>query len=121
MTSKYLLSLAEVGYGKTRKEVKCIAEAVAKEKGTLTAGKISDGWRRKFLERNLSISLQSGDATAHAHVRMEAANVKNAFTIWTKPECHLSHFHRKILPKKEQENPISNIWSESTNYSHWLW
>ena len=73
--SKYLLSSAEVGYGKTRKEVKCIAEAVAEEKGILRADRISDGWWRRFLECNPSISLRSGDATAH--VRMEAVNVEN--------------------------------------------
>ena len=41
--SDYLLSSAEVGYSKTRKEVKCIAEAVAEEKGVLKASRISDG------------------------------------------------------------------------------
>lgn len=50
--SEYVLSLAEIGYSKTRKEVKCIAEAVAKEKGTLKADRISDGWWRRFSERN---------------------------------------------------------------------
>ena len=73
--SDYLLSSAEVGYGKTRREVKCIAEAVAKEKGALKADRISDGWWRRFLSRNPSVSLRSGDATAH--VRMEAVNVEN--------------------------------------------
>ena len=71
----YLLSSAEVGYGKTRKEVKHIAEAVAKEKGVLKASRISDGWWRRFLARNPSISLRSGDATAN--VRMEVVNEKN--------------------------------------------
>ena len=36
----YLLSSVELGYGKTRKEVKCIAEAVAKEKGELNASTV---------------------------------------------------------------------------------
>ena len=52
--------------------MKCIAETVAKEKGVLKASKISDGWWRRFLARNPSISLQSEDATAN--VRMEAVN-----------------------------------------------
>ena len=42
--SDYLLSSAEVGYCKTRKEVKCVAEAFAKEKGELKASRISDSW-----------------------------------------------------------------------------
>ena len=71
----YLLSSAEVGYGKTRKEVKCIAEAVAREKGVLRASQISDRWWRRFLARNPSLSLRSVDATAN--VRMDAVNVEN--------------------------------------------
>ena len=41
----------------------------------LKASRISDGWWRRFLECNPSISLRSGDATAN--VRMEAVNVEN--------------------------------------------
>ena len=48
---------------------------MAKEKGALKAIKISDGWWRRFLNCNPSVSLRSGDATAH--VRMEAVNVRN--------------------------------------------
>ena len=41
----YLVQTAQVGYGKTRRQVKCIVEKVAEEKGTLKGnGKVSDGW-----------------------------------------------------------------------------
>jgi len=41
--SKYLLSCSQVGFGKTRREVKCMVESVAKDKGILRFTKISDG------------------------------------------------------------------------------
>ena len=68
----YLLSSADVGYGKTRREVKGMVELVAQEKKILRASKISDGWWRRFLERNPMLSLRSGDATAN--IRMDAVN-----------------------------------------------
>ena len=42
--SDYLITAAKVGYGKTRKEVKGIAENIAKEKGILKTSRITDGW-----------------------------------------------------------------------------
>ena len=60
----YLLSSPEAGCGKTRKEVKVIAKSVAKQKGTLTTNRISDGWWKRFLRHHPSLSLCSGDATA---------------------------------------------------------
>lgn len=68
----YFLSSADVGYGKTRREVKCIVETIAEEKGILRVSKISDGWWRSFLKRNPTLTLRSGDATAN--VRMDAVN-----------------------------------------------
>ena len=95
--------------------------STSKEKGVLKASRISDGWWRRFLARNPSISLRSGDATAN--VRMEAVNernitayfnllkevydelelsdhIPNAFITWMKQECRLSHIHQKLLPKR---------------------
>ena len=72
----YLIQTAKVGYGKTRRQVKCIVEKIADEKGTLKGkGKVSDGWWRRFLERHPQLSLRAGDATAH--VRMDAVNTEN--------------------------------------------
>ena len=50
--SCFLTEVAAVGYGRTKKQVKFLAEMVAKDKGVLRstpknkAGKVSDGWFR---------------------------------------------------------------------------
>ena len=64
MTS-FLMEVDRIGYGKTRKEVKHLVEAVAREKGVLQGEKITDGWFRRFLERRPNLSLRRGDATAN--------------------------------------------------------
>ena len=66
----HLVHVARVGYGKTRKQVLSIAEQVAKERKDA----LSNGWWRRFLERQSQLSLRKGDATAH--VRMDATNEK---------------------------------------------
>ena len=72
----YLQDAADIGYGKTRKQVQVIVEAVAKEKGLMDGGKkISDGWWRRFKERQSSLSLRKGDSTAA--VRLSCTNAEN--------------------------------------------
>ena len=44
----HLISVAKIGYEKTKKEVKMIAEDVAKEKTLLWETWISHGWWKKF-------------------------------------------------------------------------
>ena len=61
--------VGEIGYGKTRAQVKNIAESVAREKGVLRCNRISDGWFRCFLERQPKLCLCKGDATVS--VRMD--------------------------------------------------
>ena len=68
----HLITVAKIGYGKTRKEVKMIAENVAKEKKVLRATRISDGWWKSFLHRNQDLSLRRADSTAH--IRMDSIN-----------------------------------------------
>ena len=68
----FLIQSSSVGYGKSRKDVMNIAEAVAKEKGLLRKSKITQGWWREFLKRQDDLSLRRGDNTAH--VRMDAVN-----------------------------------------------
>ena len=69
-----MLAASQVGFGKTRRDVKCLVETyISKERGI--KGPISDGWWRRFLERNPSLSLRSGDSTAG--VRMDAVNCEN--------------------------------------------
>ena len=104
----HLITVAKIGYGKTRKEVKMIAENVAKEKDVLRATRISDGWWKSFLHRNQSLSLRRADSTAH--IRMDSINqesinqyfnllekqcnhttsrkAQTKSTTWMKQECH---------------------------------
>ena len=68
----HLMEAAKAGYGKTRSQVKLLVENVAKDKGILRSNRISDGWWRRFLQRQPNLSLRRGDPTAH--VRMNATN-----------------------------------------------
>ncbi len=68
----FLKKCAQVGYGKTRRDVMGIAESVATDKGVLKGERISEGWWRRFLERQPKLTLRCGDSTAH--VRMDAIN-----------------------------------------------
>ena len=70
--ANHLITVAKIGYGKTRKEVKMITENVAKEKKVLRATRISDGWWKGFLHRNQDLSLRRADSTAH--IRMDSIN-----------------------------------------------
>ena len=74
----YLSEANKVGYGKTRRQVKVIAERVAIEKGVLRSARISDGWWRRFLQRHSQLSLRTRDATGY--VRMNAMNEENMTT-----------------------------------------
>ena len=69
---KHLISAAKQGYGKTRKQVNITVEMVAKSKGVLRKDKISNGWWRRFVERQPEVSLRRADSTAH--IRMESVN-----------------------------------------------
>jgi len=70
--ANHLVKVAKLGYGKTRKEVKMIAENVAKDKGVLRCTRISDGWWKSFLHRQQCLSLRRADSTAH--IRMDSVN-----------------------------------------------
>lgn len=70
--SDHLLTAEDAGCGKTRQEIKIIAENLVREKGILRRGKITNGWWQVFLKRNPKIRLRHGDSTAH--VRMDAIN-----------------------------------------------
>jgi len=48
--AQFVVEVSEIGYGKTRKQIKGIVEKVATEKGILKKKTISDGWFRRFLE-----------------------------------------------------------------------
>jgi len=62
--AEFLEITAKVGYGKTRKQVLKIVESTAKEKGLLRKHRISDGWFRRFIERQPQLGLRKCDSTA---------------------------------------------------------
>ena len=76
--SCFLTEVAAVGYRRTQKQVKFLAKIVAKDKSVLRStpknkdGKVSDGWFRRFMQRQKTITLQKGDPTSQ--VRMEACS-----------------------------------------------
>ena len=72
----FIEEVAEVGYGRTRKQIKAMVEQTAREKQVLRKQKISDGWFRRFLERQPHLCLRKGDCAAA--VRMEAMKNKAA-------------------------------------------
>ena len=45
----FIEEVAEVGFGKTRKQIKAMVEQTAREKQVLRKQKISDGWFKCFL------------------------------------------------------------------------
>ena len=73
--ASHLLQAADMGFGKTRRDVKCVVQEHLQRKGTLKGTSVSNGWWEKFLRRNPNLSLRSGDSTAH--VRMDAVNAEN--------------------------------------------
>ena len=72
----FIEEVAEVGFGKTRKQIKAMVEQTAREKQVLRKQEISDGWFRRFLECQPHLCLRRGDRTAA--VRMEAMKKKDA-------------------------------------------
>ena len=49
---QYLVEACHIGYGKMRSRAKGIVENVAIVKGILCSPRVSNGWWRRFLERN---------------------------------------------------------------------
>ena len=54
--SLFLVDTAKAGYGKSRKEVKGLVEKVARDKGVLKKSKVTDGWFKRFLERQPTLT-----------------------------------------------------------------
>ncbi|CAI8043787.1 Tigger transposable element-derived protein 6, partial [Geodia barretti] len=68
----FLKSCANLGYGKTRRDVMHIVQSAVADKGLLKGTRLSTGWWKRFLQRQPDLSLRRGDSTAH--VRMDAVN-----------------------------------------------
>jgi len=56
--STFLKDYAAIGYGKTRREVMCIAQSAAMENGVLRKDRITLGWWQKFVQRQGDLSLR---------------------------------------------------------------
>ena len=51
--------VADIGFGKTKKQIKAMIEKTACDKRLLRKDRISDGWFRRFLECQPQLTLQS--------------------------------------------------------------
>ena len=72
----FLVECAKLGFGKTRRDVKCIVELYLQKNDSKSEDfTLSNGWWTNFLRRNPQLSLRAGDATAN--VRMDALSKKN--------------------------------------------
>ena len=73
--TSHLVHVANLGYGKTRRDVKCLVEKYAIQKNVLKGTAISNSWWQRFLERNPKLRLRRGDSTSG--VRMDMVNTEN--------------------------------------------
>ena len=65
---EFLVEVSQAGYGKTRREVRQIADRVAVDKGKRDKAMVSQRWFKRFLQRQLHLSYHKGDPTTN--VRM---------------------------------------------------
>ena len=80
--SAHLLQASSIGLGRTRRDVKSIVGSFVKSKGLLKGKTVSNGWWEKFLKRNPTLSLRSGDSTAGVRLNaMTAENMKAYFDL----------------------------------------
>jgi len=59
-----IVTVGKVGFGKTHRQIKNIAEKVATEKEILRRDKITDGWFASFIRCHPELSLWKGDCTS---------------------------------------------------------
>lgn len=81
--AEFLQRCSSMGYGKTRRDVLSITEACVSHKGTMRKQKISDGWWRRFLERQKGLLvLRKGDSTSFLHMNaMNSDTLKQYFDL----------------------------------------
>ena len=82
-----MLSASKIGLGKTRYEVMRIAEGVAKHKGVLKGERISHGSWQRFLARNSSLSLRSGEKEKKKQKEQEDKEKRKIERIKKRKEC----------------------------------
>jgi len=94
----HLIDAAKLGYRKTRKKVNRVAENVARKKGTLHKEKISNGWWRRFIERQSQLSLCQTDSIAH--VRMDAISQESISWYFDLLESTLKEHLLEVFPSQ---------------------
>ena len=135
--SSHLLQVAEMGFGQTRHNVKCLVEMYVKRKGTLRGSTITNGWWQKFLKRNPMLKLRAGDSIAgdrmdavnaeniHAYFDLSVRSVYDEFEFDDHPECiynmdetgvPLEPRPPKIVAAKGQKK----IWYRTSGQNHRL-
>ena len=132
--SSFLQSCSKVGYRRTRTDVMGIARSVAAEKGILKGSKVTQGWWRRFCERQPYLSLRRGDVTAH--VRMDAVNSETLTQYFTLLRDVLTEHDLFTTPaqiynvgipfdprapnvvgkKRNKESVLPIIWEEGAGY-----
>ena len=97
----YVFEACSIGYGKTRRQLKSLAEHVATEKDILRGRHVTDGWLTRFQQRHPKMSLRCGDATAH--IRMKAVSEENML--------HYFALLRKCLEENDLINHPERIYN----------
>ena len=93
--AEHLEQAAEVSYGKTRKQVKAIVDSVAREKQVLRSPVVTDGWWRRFVEREPQLALRHGDATVQIRIGSTYKVVVEGY--FNLLESTLKHYNSGVL------------------------
>ena len=67
--SDFLVEVSQASCGKPRKEVKQIVRRVAVDKGKRDNVMVSQGWFKRFPQRQTQLSYRNGDPTANVHMK----------------------------------------------------
>ena len=107
--TSHLLSASKIGQGKLRYAVMRIAEGVGNHRRVLRGERISHSWWKRFIARNSSLSLRSGDATAGVRINVvNEENMQNYLTLLKEVYDELyfaSHPEKEFLTWMKQACP----------------
>ena len=129
----FIVTVGQLGFGKTRKQIKIIAEKVAIEKKILQKNKTTNGWYNRFIKRHSDLSLRKGDSTCQScmNVMSNRIAIEQYFAVLKeglekeglldKPAqlynfdevgMPLDHLSPCVLVKKGQKK----VWEKESNY-----
>jgi len=105
----FLVEISQVGYGKSRQQIKWFATLVMRDKGLLKVEKkLINGWYYHFMGRQDHLTLQKGDPTAN--VRMDYLSKKVMKEYFEKP--------KKTLEENNWINNPSQIYNADEAARH---